>query len=165
MNKLFPILALLFFSCDEDNPVASLNNKIPLNWAVVGSDCYFTDENNKCQGHTTTSYYGTPLLRAYQFQSLELINITDNGEYVVEKCNRVMPPVLEESDITNPACSETTWDTPLIQTWCVVSSCFDEDDGFQNFLDYSGNNCYQHNYAFNESGCNTYAEFEYVQYK
>ena len=154
-------MALLFFSCDEDNPVASLNNKIPLNWAVVGSDCYFTDENNMCEG------YSGSLGNAHQYESLEMVGTGDT--YNIELCNSVQPPIIEFDDNIDYSYFSDS-------DFCLSTNYFDVgDEGFSNEWIWSvfddngalvGGFCYEWNWDYNyPNTCYILNDFNFVQYK
>jgi len=145
------------FGCDEDNPVASVNNKLPLSWAIIhNSYCYFTEDNNKCEG------YGGAISQAYKYESVELIDILDTSPpYLIEICNSVIPPILVESDFVVDC---TAPNNDFDEYECINEFCF-EQDGLPNYYDSNSNTCYQYNYESSIINTCFVNEVNYVQYK
>tara|TARA_Y100000766_G_C18819034_1_gene562038 strand:- start:537 stop:1007 length:471 start_codon:yes stop_codon:yes gene_type:complete len=156
MKKVILLSLLVMFGCDEDNPVASVNNKIPLNWAVVGSDCFFTADNNKCDG------YGDNIVDAYKFEIIELTAIQSDSalDYVIELCNSVIPPILEESDLVAQCQNVTNFDEA-----CISEYCFEDDDGVPNYYDDNSNTCYQYRYYSPTINSCYSQDAQFIQYK
>ena len=140
MKRLLLIpLTILFFSCDR-NPTAT-DDKIPLNWAIDGNTCYFTDTTNMCEG------YNSLLYEAYQYESLEVINMGYSGssDYIIEICNSVAPPIIYLED--GIACDQIG------------------DDEFANYHEYGV--CYEwhYDYIYSNTCYIPQRNFQFIQYK
>ena len=115
MNKLLPILALLFFSCDEDNPVAS-DTTAPIVTITFPAD-----------GSTLSA------------QTTILVNVADDSD--IDSVWFIVNGVSEFIDTVAPY--EYSWDVCALteETATILVNAFDSEEnvGVSELLTYSVN--------------------------